>query len=220
MSQSHVVTVAVLFSLVVASQTTAAQDHAGRDAWQRVGDVLVAMAAEEGSIVADLGAGGGYFTTRLAKAVGTTGRVFAVDINPAALKRIEELTEREGLENVSLVQGTTSDPSLPAGTLDAILIVNAYHEMTEYRVLLPRLLAALKPAGRLVIIDNQPLTPYVGTGQRQAHPYLSIDLAISQLQDAGFEIVRQEGAFTHMPAGDITQWLLVGRRATRAGGGR
>ena len=178
------------------------------------------MAADEGSIVADLGAGGGYFTTRLARAVGTTGRVFAVDVNPAALKRIEALTQGEGLTNVSLVEGTTSDPKLPAGTLDAILIVNAYHEMTEYRVLLPRLLAALKPTGRLVIVDNQPLTPYLGTGQRQAHPYLSIDLAIAQLQDAGFEIVRHEAAFTRMPAQDITQWLLVGRRSAGAGGGR
>src|SRR6187401_1281277 len=83
-----------------------ASGEAGRDAWQRVPDIFAAMGVAEGSVVADIGAGGGYFTARLSKAVGATGRVYAVDVSSSALTGLRQRVGREGLTNVEVVQGT------------------------------------------------------------------------------------------------------------------
>jgi predicted methyltransferase len=112
-----------------------------REAWQKPEEVMDALYVGEGSVVADLGAGGGWFTIRLARRVAPNGTVYAV--------------EREGLTNVKTVLGTGADPfpGLAPGTLDAVLIVDAFHEMTEPVVLLRNVARALKPQGRIGIID-------------------------------------------------------------------
>jgi len=107
----------------------------------------------EGSVVADLGAGSGWFTTRLATRVGPNGKVYAEDIQPLMLSAIQLRVSREGLRNVQPVLGTPSDPRLPKDALDAVLIVDAYNEMEEPVVLLRNVAAALKPAGLLGIVD-------------------------------------------------------------------
>jgi SAM-dependent methyltransferase len=99
----------------------------------------------EGSVVADLGAGSGWFTTRLAARVGPNGTVYAEDIQPLMFNAIQLRVQREGLKNVKPVLGTPSDPRLPAGALDAVLIVDTYHEMEDPVVLLRQISASLKP---------------------------------------------------------------------------
>ena len=103
-----------------------------RESWQRVDDIFSALGAQPGAVIADVGAGPGFFTERLAKAVGPTGRVIAVDVDGNAVRRLQDRIRAIGLANVEAVQGTVDDPKLPAGTLDGALIVNAYHEMIEY----------------------------------------------------------------------------------------
>lgn len=107
----------------------------------------------EGSIVADLGAGGGWFTIRLARRVGPNGRVYAQDIQPEMIGAIDRRVEREGLKNVQTVLGTAVDPQLPA-PVDVVLIVDAYHEMDDPRTLLRNVRKSLKPGGRIGIVEH------------------------------------------------------------------
>ena len=106
----------------------------------------------EGSVVADLGAGGGWFTIRLANRVGPNGRVYAQDIQPEMIGAITRRVDREGLKNVSTVLGTADDPQLPA-PVDVVLIVDAYHEMDDPQTLLRNVRRSLKPGGRVGIVE-------------------------------------------------------------------
>ncbi len=126
----------------------------GRDVWQRPEEVMDAMRAHTGSTVADVGAGEGWFSLRLARRVGTTGRVYAVDINPKMIDFIRKWAANEKLSQVDPVLGAEDDPHLPAGKLDAILVVDSYHEMRKYDAMMRSFRRALKAGGRLVIIDS------------------------------------------------------------------
>ena len=123
-----------------------------RDAWQMPDEVMDALVIADGAVVADLGAGGGWFTVRLARRVGPTGRVYAQDIQPQMIESISRRVSREGLTNVRTVLGTADDPRLP-GALDAVLIVGTYPEFSDPVTLLRRVAASLKPGGRLGIVD-------------------------------------------------------------------
>lgn len=124
-----------------------------RDAWQRPEQIMDALSISEASVVADLGAGGGWFTVRLARRVGPNGRVYAEDIQPEMIQSIVRRVEREGLHNVITRLGTPTDPKLDPRSLDAVLIVDAYHEVEQPVALLRNLAAALKPAGLVGIVD-------------------------------------------------------------------
>lgn len=131
-----------------------------RDAWQRPEQIMDALGIGDGMTVADLGAGGGWFTIRLARRVGPNGIVYAEDIQPEMIESIKRRIERENLKNVRTHLGTASDPKLPAGSLDAVLIVDSHHEMEQPVVLLRNLAVSLKPArdgrpgGRIGIIEH------------------------------------------------------------------
>jgi predicted methyltransferase len=202
--------------------TGASQDHkeAPRDSWQRAGDIFEAMGLTTGSVVADLGAGGGWFTTRLARAVGPAGRVYAVDVNPISLRELREALPKE-LTNVELVRADENDPKLPAGQLDAVLVVNAYHEFAEYAAVLARVKEALKPGGRLVLVEPSPLNKEDTTRASQTRRHqIAIEFAEADLAEAGFEIVRRDTAFVTRPPHqgptgvtfNHSDWLLVARR--------
>ncbi len=123
-----------------------------RDAWQRPEQVMDALLIAEGSTVADIGAGGGWFTIRLADRVGPNGIVYAEDIQPQMLEAIKRRVARAQLTWVVAITGTAADPRLP-GPVDAALIVDTYHEMEQPRVMLRNIAAALKPEGRIGIIE-------------------------------------------------------------------
>ena len=123
-----------------------------RDAWQQPEEVMDALGIADGARVADLGAGGGWFTVRLARRVGPNGRVYAEDIQPQMIESIGRRVSREGLTNVVTVLGTPSDPKLPA-ELDAVLIVGTYPEVTDPVTLLRNVSKSLKQNGRVGIID-------------------------------------------------------------------
>jgi predicted methyltransferase len=123
-----------------------------RDAWQRPDEIMDALLIAEGSRVADIGAGGGWFTIRLADRVGPNGVVYAEDIQPQMLEAIKRRVARAQLDQVKTIPGTPSDPRLP-GLVDAALIVDAYHEMEQPRVLLRNIAAKLKPGGLIGIVE-------------------------------------------------------------------
>lgn len=123
--------------------------------------VLAALELQPGLVVADLGAGTGYYTRRLARAVGPAGRVYAVDIQPEMLEHLRRHLAAANLSNVVTVLGTETDPRLPAASLDLVLMVDVYHELAWPHEMLAALCRALKPGGRLVFVEYRAEDPAV-----------------------------------------------------------
>ncbi len=165
----------------------AAPPRQARDRWQRPFDVMDRMGLSAGSRVADIGAGGGYFTWHLATRVGASGRVFAVDIEEDALSRLRERITRDGLTQVEAVRGETNDPKLPAVSLDAVLTVDAYHEFREYDAMLVAIYRALKPGGRFAVIDHTGPLARPRTEYHSRHN-IPAELVIEDAARAGFRL--------------------------------
>ena len=115
----------------------------------------------KGAVVADVGAGSGYMTVKLAARVGPTGRVYANDIQPEMLRLLGLRLMKQRVANVTLVQGETDDPRLPAAALDLELMVDVYHEFSAPQTMLRRLRDALKPDGRLVLLEYRKEDPSI-----------------------------------------------------------
>lgn len=127
-----------------------------RDAWQKPEQIMDALGIAEGSKVADIGPGAGWFTIRLARRVGPNGLVYAEDVQREMLEATRRRVGREGLKNVETRLGTPTDPHLPPRALDAILVVDVYPELDERVTFLRNLASALKPSGRIGIVNYKP----------------------------------------------------------------
>ena len=126
-----------------------------RDFWQKPDLIMDDLSIADGSVVADLGAGGGWFTVHLARRVGPNGVVYAEDIQPQMIEAIRRRVQREGLANVVAILGTARNPRLPAG-LDAALIAHTYGEIEDPVALLKNIAVSLKPLGRIGVVDFNP----------------------------------------------------------------
>jgi len=124
-----------------------------RASWQMPDKVVAALALRAGQTVADIGAGPGYFSLPMAGKVGRTGRVFAVDVEPAMLTVLRDRVEAAKMVSVTPVLGTAGDPLLPPASCDRVLLVNAYHHLPDGPAALRRLARLLKRGGRLALID-------------------------------------------------------------------
>ena len=160
-----------------------------REAWQKPDQVMDALHVAEGSVVADLGAGGGWFTIRLARRVGPNGTVYAEDIQRLMIEAIERRVQREGLTNVRTVLGEGHDPRLPDGVLDAVLIVDAFHEMEEPAVLLRNVARTLKPQGLVGIIDYRQGEGGPGPGPEER---VAPNVIVETARAAGLTLAAQE----------------------------
>jgi SAM-dependent methyltransferase len=170
-----------------------------RDLWQLPDQIMDALGIAEGSVVADIGAGGGWFTIRLARRVGANGLVYAEDIQPQMLEATMRRVAREGLRNVRRVLGTAEDPRLPEGALDAVLIVDTYHELDNPDSMLRNIASALKPQGRVGVVDfkRDGLGPGPALEDR-----VDPEQVVRDAEAAGLRLVRRE---TFLPY----QFLLV-----------
>jgi ubiquinone/menaquinone biosynthesis C-methylase UbiE len=147
---------AVLVAATLAGCTTLkrwAYEGIGRDRWQRPDEVLRALAIPAGAQVADLGAGGGYFTFRLAAAAGPTGRVYAVDVDPGMVDYLRERAAREGARTVVPVLATADDARLPAASVDLLFTCNTYHHLTDRAAYFTRLRPVLRGGGRVAVVE-------------------------------------------------------------------
>ena len=174
MSRSRMVS-ATLLSIVLAgafglrAQTPAAPAHPtstpyagdlsifeepGREKRLQIDRVMDLLHIKAGSTVADIGAGGGWFTVRAARRAGASGKVIAEEINDKAITAIQQRAQREHLGNIETVQGTPDDPKLTADSLDAALMLKVYHEIAHPQLVLAKLRSALKPGARFGIIDR------------------------------------------------------------------
>ena len=159
-----------------------------REQWQKPDQIMDALGIADGSIVADLGAGGGWFTTRLARRVGPNGLVYAEDIQPQMIEAIGARIQRENLLNVRTVLGIAQDPRLPRG-IDAVVIVDAYHEMEDPVTLLKNVERSLKPQGRIGVVDFNP-----GGGGPGPAPdeRVAPEAVIAAASAAGLQLISQE----------------------------
>ena len=140
------------------------------------------LGIKEGSNVADIGAGSGWFTVRAARRVGTGGTVFAVDINKDYLQHIEKRSKEESLPNIRTVLGKEDDPLLPDNSVDAVLLLKTYHEVTEPIRLLKKTRVAMRPGARLGIIDRN--------GKGDDHG-IARDTVVQEAERAGFVLAEE-----------------------------
>lgn len=207
-------TSAAFFGLTVAAlgqrATAPGPTETDREKWQQVAEIFAAMGVSAGSRVADIGAGSGFFTVRLSRAVGATGRIFAVDISPNVLQDLKARILQEKLENIEVIAGGLADPHLP-GSLDAVLIVNAYHEMDEHQTILDKIRQALKlDSGRLVIVEPIARTrEKTSRAEQRANHEIAADYVLEDLREAGFRIVERRDRFVENLLDRDTEWLVV-----------
>lgn len=195
---------------VIQSSTDRRARETQREEQQRVVDVFKALGIRPGASVADIGAGQGFYTVRLSKAVGDTGKVYAVDVSDSALRSLRGRVADEGLGNVEVIEGAVDDPRLAKGSLDAALIVNAYHEMTEHQKMLSQIRAALKPGGRLVILEpiSASLRERDRAEQTRQHE-IAPALVQQEAKSAGFSVVELVDPFANHHGHSGSEYLLV-----------
>ena len=137
--------------------------------------------------MADIGAGNGYMTWRLAERVGPTGKVYANDIQPEMLEMLRKNMQQRKLKNVETVLGTYDDPKLPANTLDLVILVDVYHEFSEPQKMLRRIRESLKPDGRLVLLEYRAEDPAVPI--RPEHK-MTVAQVKTELEPEGYHVDR------------------------------
>ena len=191
-----------------------------REPYQKATDLLAALQVSQGDWVADVGAGVGYYSMRLAEMVGAEGKVFAEDISDPAMRWLNARVSVFNLSNVEVVKGAVDDPRLPAGRLAAVLIVDSYHHFTNYQAMLEKILHSLKPGGRLVIADYS-------FGEHRVQPRadqlklheIDPELVRKEVGAAGFEVVKCEDPFVkwrpgvgNTRASATDMWLMIAIR--------
>lgn len=157
-------------------------DSPGREERLHVNRVMDILGITPGKTVADIGAGGGWFTVRAAKRVTETGSVYAVDINPAAIRYIEDRAHKEGLHNVKTILSKADDPSLPPNTVDAVLLLKTYHEVAQPISMLRNLRPALRAGAKVGVIDRN------GNGENHG---VARDIVIHEAEQAGYTLLAQ-----------------------------
>ncbi|GJE42543.1 class I SAM-dependent methyltransferase [Methylobacterium soli] len=153
-----------------------------RERADEFGQVARLMRIAPGETVADIGAGSGYYALRLSRRVGPGGRVLAEDVTPRYLADLEARIRKAGLSNVTVVRGEPHDPRLPPASVDAALLVHMYHEISQPYGLLHNLAAAMKPGGRVGIVDADDVPSRHGTPPA----LLRCELAASGYRETGF----------------------------------
>ncbi len=170
-------------SFADADKWQAVFDDPARDAWQKPHEVLTALSLKPDAAVADLGAGTGYFSMRLAHFV-SGGRVYAVDLEPAMVKHLADRAKGMGLSNVTAVQGASDDARLPA-KVDLVLLVDVYHHIDAREKYFSRLRGSLKPGGRVAVVDFNDASA-VGPPRSER---LSPDRVKEEMRKAGYAFV-------------------------------
>lgn len=165
----------------------ASMERAERDAWQKPDEVVKALDLRNGDIVADIGAGTGYFSRRLARAVAPDGKVYAVDVASDILAYLKERAAHENLHNIVTVVSRVDDPMLPANSLDLAFFCDTTHHIEQRINFYRKLLPAVKARGRMAIIDYPPDSPHAPHKPEQLVPRSQV---ISEAEQAGFKFVK------------------------------
>jgi predicted methyltransferase len=174
-----------------------------REDEERPDRVLEVMGLRLGDVVADVGAGSGYYTRRIAKSVLPGGKVYAADIQREMLQLLEQLAAEEGVGGIETILGTATDPRLPEGTLDWILLADVYHEMEAFELMLVRMRDSLAPGGRVALVEYRKED---GSADHiKPEHRMSVREVLAEWEPAGFEL---EALHEFLPS----QHLFVFRR--------
>jgi len=174
-------------------------DDPARDAWQKPDEVVRALEIRPGALVADVGAGTGYFARPLSGAVGPRGTVLAVDVEPKLVIHLRARAEREELANVVPVLGSPDHPRLPAGRVDLVLLVDTFHHVDDRVEYARRLRASLAPGGRVAIVDWQKREIPVGPPLDHR---LAREQVVEEMTAAGYDLIAEPDLLPY-------QYLLV-----------
>lgn len=214
------ISLVVIFAVICATAgVLALQDRRSesnwpaRDRWQRPQEVMDELGVIAGSTVADIGAGRGYFTFRLAERVGATGKVYAVDIDEGDLRRLGHRAKEQGLLQIVTVASAPDDPRLAAASVDVILVVNAYHEMRDYDAMLQGMWRALRPGGRLAIIDEDSAPGKPRNSYHSSHE-IPESLVREDAERNGFRFLRRPPGFRNAD-GDDWYFLIFEKPAAQ-----
>jgi ubiquinone/menaquinone biosynthesis C-methylase UbiE len=184
-------------------------EREGRAEQEKPEVVIQAMEIREGMSVADIGAGTGFFTRRLAKAVGTTGKVYAEDIQPQMIDLLKKDMEKEGIKNVVPVLGTDTEAKLPAHGVDRVLLVDVYHEFQKPEPMLASIRESLAPGGTVILVE------YRLEGDTASHinikHRMSVEQVLAEWNAAGFELANR---IESLPSQHI--FVFSARRGARA----
>jgi len=182
-----------------------------RDRWQRPAEVMNALDIKPGDLVVDLGCGSGYFALRLSPPAGKRGRIFAEDIRRLPLVFLWFRTILKSERNVTVIHGDATDPHLPPGRVNEVLIANTYHELTDSQAILRHVRESLISSGRLVIVDRAPNPSETGASRLAEHE-ISAGQVENELRRAQFEIVTLQNNFIDKDPDNESWWLIVARK--------
>ena len=157
-------------------------DSAGREDRLQISRVMDILGISPGKAIADIGAGSGWFSLRAARRVTDTGTVYAVDINPEAVRYIDDRVRKENMHNVKTILSKADDALLPANSVDAVLLLKTYHEVAHPIVLLQNLHASLRPGARVGVIDRN------GNGENHG---VAREIVIKEARQAGYALSQQ-----------------------------
>jgi ubiquinone/menaquinone biosynthesis C-methylase UbiE len=157
-------------------------DSPGRDQRLQIDRVMDTLGITTGKNVADIGAGSGWFTVRAAARVGKSGTVYAVDINPEAIRYIDNRIKEVRLDNVKTILSRSDDPMLPGDTIDAVLLLKTYHEVERPVALFQNLRSSLRPGAKIGVIDRN--------GNAENHG-VAKDVVQQEMSEAGYQLTRQ-----------------------------
>lgn len=178
-------------------------EHKDRDEWQKPEEVVAALGLKPGQTVADIGAGSGYFSVRLARAVGPQGKVYAVDIQQDLMDHLAARAKKEGLGNLEPTLGSPEDPALAASSVDLIFICDVVHHIENRQAYYAKLAKALRPGARIAIVDFYKRELPVGPGVEMK---IAKGAMIAELEQAGFALEGEHGFLPHQ------YFLVFGRR--------
>jgi SAM-dependent methyltransferase len=162
-----------------------------RDAWQKPGEVIRALAPPPAARIADIGTATGYFAVRLARAL-PQGRIYGVDIEPDMTRYLRERAAREGLANLIAHRGAPDDPKLPE-KMDLVLVVNAYHHIGARADYFARLRARLEPGGRVAVIDFRLDSPVGPPPRHRVAP----ETVLEEMRAAGYRLAERHDFLPH-----------------------
>ena len=182
-------------------------EHPERDEYQKPAQVIEALGVKRSMAVADLGSGSGYFTRRFAKAVAEVGKVYAIDVEVEALKRVKDsLKHMQGASSVEFILAPPDNPKLPGGSVDLIFLCNAYHHLQNRSHYFANVHSALRPNGRIAVIDFYHDQRSGDLGFPKDH-LVSRETVLDEMAKAGYRLLREH---TFLPKQYFLEFAPVG----------
>ena len=187
-------------------------DWKARDKWMQVAQILEMADIQLGNSVADIGCHQGYMSIRVADFIGETGKVYSVDVREDRLNKLNDIASERDIKNIQTILGDYDDPKLEENSIDVVLIIDAYHEMNDYQQILFHVKKALKPDGRILILEKLKRQKIGKSRKEQTQGHtIAPKYVENELKEAGFDVIAIEkdlGYWEEDP--DKKIWVMVG----------